>query len=205
MDNNNNIMDLLYVKEYSLSPEICYDMINLFEQSNGRYDGVTASGLNKQIKDTTDMVITSAGSHWSRINNLLSKELSRNVKEYVQQHDGRFNEPYQIFGANFLSTDSMQLQKYSKNIGKYIYHQDFACDWENRKMRHLTFLWYLNDVEEGGETEFWSKYRVKPQAGKLVLFPASWTFPHRGNVPLSNDKYIVTGWLWEHANNQPKK
>ena len=68
---NNNVMDLLYVKECSLSSELCNDMINLFEQSNGRYDGVTAQGMNKHIKDTTDMVITTAGSQWSRINKFL--------------------------------------------------------------------------------------------------------------------------------------
>lgn len=53
-------------------------------------------------------------------------------------------------------------------------------------------------MTEGGETEFWSKYRIKPEAGKLVLFPASWAFPHRAIVPLSSDKYIITGWLWEY-------
>ena len=194
---NNNVMDLLYVKECSLSSELCNDMINLFEQSNGRYDGVTAQGMNKHIKDTTDMVITTAGSQWSRINKFLSKELNSNVKEYVKQHNDRINKPYHIFGTTYLTTDSMQLQKYNKNVGKYMYHQDYSCDWKNKKMRQLTFMWYLNDVKEGGETEFWSKYRIKPETGKLVLFPASWTFPHRANIPISSDKYIITGWLWE--------
>ena len=69
-------------------------------------------------------------------------------------------------------------------------------------MRHLTFLWYLNDVEEGGETEFWGQYGIKPEAGKLILFPASWTFPHKANVPISSDKYIITGWLWQHYNTE---
>jgi len=194
---NNNIIDLLYVKQHSISPELCHDMINLFEQSDGRYDGVTADGLNKQAKDTTDFIITSGGSQWSRINKLLSKELNNNVKDYVTKYNKQVNDTYHIFGTTYLTSDSMQLQKYNKNAGKYVYHQDFSCDWKNKKMRQLTFMWYLNDVEEGGETEFWSKYRIKPEVGKLVLFPASWTFPHRANVPLSSAKYIITGWLWE--------
>ena len=65
-------------------------------------------------------------------------------------------------------------------------------------MRKLTFLWYINDVEEGGETEFFGNHKIKPEAGKLILFPASWTFPHCGKMPISDDKYIITGWLWEH-------
>lgn len=195
---NSNVMDLLYIKECSLSPELCHDMIDLFEHSSKRYDGVTAGGMNKNIKDTTDLVITDGGSQWSRINKVLSKELNNNVKEYVKKYNCIINDTYHIFGTNYLSTESMQLQKYNKNVGKYVYHQDYSCDWKNKKMRQLTFMWYLNDVEEGGQTEFWSKYHIKPAAGKLVLFPANWTFPHRANVPISNDKYIVTGWLWEH-------
>ena len=54
---------------------------------------------------------------------------------------------------------------------------------------------YLNDVDEGGETEFWGTLKVKPEAGKLILFPATWTYPHCANIPISNAKYIITGWL----------
>tara|TARA_R110000868_G_scaffold16539_1_gene73910 strand:+ start:347 stop:526 length:180 start_codon:yes stop_codon:yes gene_type:complete len=55
---------------------------------------------------------------------------------------------------------------------------------------------YLNDVEEGGETELlYQSRRIKPQKGTLTMFPASFTHTHRGNPPLSNDKYIVTGWV----------
>jgi hypothetical protein len=37
---------------------------------------------------------------------------------------------------------------------------------------------------------------VKPEAGKLLFFPATWTYPHRGMMPISNDKYIITGWIY---------
>ena len=86
------------------------------------------------------------------------------------------------------------IQKYQKNKGKYVYHND--ASFESTKYRVITYIWYLNDVEEGGETEFFGEYCVKPEKGKLVLFPASWTFPHCGKIPISHDKYIVTGWLY---------
>jgi Rps23 Pro-64 3,4-dihydroxylase Tpa1-like proline 4-hydroxylase len=194
---NFNIIDLVYTNKNSISHELCNDMINLFEREENRYAGHTASGLNKNIKDTTDFVITNGGTRWDKINKVLSKELNNNVIEYVKKYNNMVDPNYQIFGTNYLSTASMQLQKYEKNIGKYVYHEDSRCEFNDRKIRKLTFLWYLNDVHEGGETEFWSKHRIKPEAGKLVLFPACWTFPHRGNVPISNDKYIITGWLWQ--------
>jgi hypothetical protein len=50
-------------------------------------------------------------------------------------------------------------------------------------------------VQEGGETEFlYQHMRVKPEQGTLVIWPAAFTHTHRGNPPLSNEKYIVTGW-----------
>ena len=54
---------------------------------------------------------------------------------------------------------------------------------------------YLNEVEEGGETEWlYQKKRVSPQKGMVVLWPGSFTHLHRGNPPMS-DKYIATGWF----------
>ena len=57
-------------------------------------------------------------------------------------------------------------------------------------------MWYLNDVEEGGETEFWyQKVKIKPKKGTVVMFPTSFTHKHKGHIPISNDKYIVNMWM----------
>jgi prolyl 4-hydroxylase len=62
--------------------------------------------------------------------------------------------------------------------------------------RYLVFLWYLNDVEVGGETEFVDlDIKVQARAGRLLMFPPYWMFQHAGLVPLSNDKYIVSTYL----------
>ena len=54
---------------------------------------------------------------------------------------------------------------------------------------------YLNDVEEGGETEFlYQGVKLKPETGKLVIFPTSYMYPHRGNPIYKGEKYIITGW-----------
>ena len=57
-------------------------------------------------------------------------------------------------------------------------------------------MYYLNDVESGGETEFYFQKRsIKPRKGTVVIAPAGFTHTHRGNVPISGDKYIITSWL----------
>ena len=62
--------------------------------------------------------------------------------------------------------------------------------------RYLVFLWYLNDVADGGETEFCDLgIRVQARAGRLLMFPPYWMFQHAGLPPKSNDKYIVSTYL----------
>ena len=73
------------------------------------------------------------------------------------------------------------------------------------KTSYLTYIWYLNDVIEGGETEFFGNYKIKPEVGKLVLFPACWSFPHCGLMPISSNKYIITGWLYLSFNEKLNK
>jgi hypothetical protein len=91
------------------------------------------------------------------------------------------------------SSYSFKMQKTNLREGYHIWHYESG----NRQIsnRLLTWMLYLNDVEEGGETEFlYQSMRVKPKQGTLLIWPAAFTHTHRGNPPLSNEKYIVTGW-----------
>jgi hypothetical protein len=55
----------------------------------------------------------------------------------------------------------------------------------------------LNDVIEGGETDFFAgDIKIRPKKGTLIFFPSSWTYPHSGKMPMSSNKYIITGWLY---------
>lgn len=204
MENN-----YFYINPNSISRELCKKIIDMFDSDNNKYEGVTYGGLNKNIKDTQDLVIPNIPNKtgfdkWSKIQKFLEKELAKNTKEYVKILDDfviknhekeNTNHEYKTFG-NVLLNESFMIQKYTKQKGRYIYHNDFSSDWIEKKYRVITYLWYLNTVEEGGETEFWGTHTIKPETGKLLLFPASWSFPHRGKMPISCDKYIITGWLY---------
>lgn len=62
--------------------------------------------------------------------------------------------------------------------------------------RYLVYLWYLNDVDEGGETRFPKlDFEVRPKAGRLLMFPPYWMYQHEGVAPRSGDKYIVGTYL----------
>lgn len=95
--------------------------------------------------------------------------------------------------AGIHSNYSFKIQKTKIGGGYHIWH--FEAGNRQFSNRLLTWILYLNDVQEGGETEFlYQHMRVKPEQGTLVIWPAAFTHTHRGNPPLSNEKYIVTGW-----------
>ena len=87
----------------------------------------------------------------------------------------------------------VKIQKTKVGEGYHTWH----CENAEMKSRNriLAFMVYLNDVTEGGETEFlYQKCRFKSERNTLLVWPAQFTHVHRGNPPLSNDKYIITGW-----------
>jgi prolyl 4-hydroxylase len=62
--------------------------------------------------------------------------------------------------------------------------------------RHLAFMTYLNDITDGGGTEFMSQgITTKAEKGLTLIWPAGWTHYHRGVVSNTETKYIITGWL----------
>jgi hypothetical protein len=191
---------LVYQQKYSIPDRLCSDIITMYELENIKFEGSTIGGVQKDVKDTTDLIIPKHDVKWSKIESFLYEELSKGLAGYIQQID-IINTPNSVKNYkhfNDLQVDNFMIQKYDKQQGKYIYHNDYYADHILHRERVITFLWYLNTVDEGGETEFWGgKFFIKPEVGKLLLFPASWTFPHRGKVPISNDKYIITGWFYE--------
>ena len=85
------------------------------------------------------------------------------------------------------------LQKTSPMEGYHSWHCENSS-WVNNS-RAIAWMIYLNTVEEGGETEFlYHQVKFKPTRNTALLWPGSWTHQHRGNPPVSGNKYILTGW-----------
>ena len=98
------------------------------------------------------------------------------------------------YGTPFYFT-SLKIQKTLPTEGYHVWHVEHQKGYENEP-RAFVFSIYLNDIEEGGETEFlhFSK-RVKPKTGRIVIWPAGFPYVHRGNPPLSGEKYLLTSWI----------
>ena len=86
--------------------------------------------------------------------------------------------------------EELRIKRYRAGIGNFLDHVDAGDSISAR--RFLVFFVYLNDVTEGGETEFPTlDLTISPVCGTMLVFPSLWTFLHRGNIPISNDKYIL--------------
>jgi len=97
-----------------------------------------------------------------------------------------------------MSTENIHLHgfKIQKTLPAEGYHL-WHCEHDSKyPFRVMAYTLYLNNVKEGGETEFLHQSkRIPPKQGTLCIFPASYTHFHRGNPPLSGEKYIMTGWI----------
>ena len=122
------------------------------------------------------------------------KKLNNDFTEFLQYLNGdilnHYNAKYGGFGRPIAIEGKMQRTLPSQ--GYHIWHCELDSNVPNRV---LAWSLFLNDVEEGGELEFLHQSkRFKPKRGDLLVWPASFTHIHRGNPPISNEKYIVTGW-----------
>ena len=192
-------MELVKTYPHSLTSEVCERIIRIFERLPKR-EGVVGGGLIPDIKKTMDAHSEHKcyveDNEWRMVENVIRKELTAKLELYLYDinkgevlPNNFFPKPVPMMDAGF------QIQRYTANEGDYKFHQDFNMR-DGNQHRIITYLWYLNDVADGGETQFYDGSLIVPEQGKLLLFPSLWSYPHRGVMPLSNDKYIMTGWVY---------
>lgn len=88
----------------------------------------------------------------------------------------------------------VKLQRTRPGEGYHVWHTEQGS--LDTGSRYAVFIWYLNEIEQGGETEFlYLKKRIHAVRNRLIIWPAGYTHTHRGNPPLTEDKYIITGWV----------
>ena len=105
-------------------------------------------------------------------------------------------ERYAILKRGRYTHLNCKFQRTRPGEGYHTWHYENSNRYAFRKL--VTML-YLNTVDEGGETEFlYQRRRIQAHQGRLLIFPAGFTHTHRGNPPLSGNKYIITSWLEEY-------
>lgn len=194
-----NLNDFVFVKEGAFTPEFCDSVINEFESY--KLKGLTRSGqsgigVNDDVKNTTDLNIYDYPELSEKFDLVLSSTFNEMLsEEYLGKlpYQEEFGKDQLFYNTTFY--ELMQIQKYNQNNGHYNgWHAETGSFEMSRRL--FVFILYLNDVEEGGETELlYTGLKIKPKKGQLLIHPASYPFVHKGHTPLSDNKYIITTWL----------
>ncbi|KAA3644399.1 MAG: 2OG-Fe(II) oxygenase [Proteobacteria bacterium] len=218
--------DFMGVYDNALTTEFCQHCIQKFTESNNAKQGQTGHGVDLTKKNSMDLMLNQQSSWQSELNTIhqaVLEGLIQYVRQWpfvlvgalalqIQTKQG----PRQISAEDIQSMDdvaianliksvfrlgSTNLQEYKRQKGGYFYyHSEYyphpTDSGQDSLHRVLLWMFYLNDVTQGGETEFYYQQRaIKPKQGTLVIAPAFFTHTHRGNRPESSDKYILTSWL----------
>ena len=139
--------------------KLCKELINFFEENKDLHIiGTTSGGVDYSVKKTIDITINpkSLKEPKYQIFNKYFEKLNECFEDYKDQY-------------SFLKVMAKKVHIGHFNIQKYLKGDHFSSihsERTNLSSIHRLFAWmtYLNDVEDGGTTDF--KYfdlKIKPQ------------------------------------------
>jgi len=172
-----------YIKVYNdvITKETCDYLISLYDQSNSKHMKTIAYDFHE-------------------INMMQSKTF----KDVSQQFTGLMQGIYSKYSSEFKFFpktryfEEPRVKRYEPNEGVFKWHTDNTTTESSKRI--LVMFFYLNDVEEGGETKFrfepsGEEISIKPKAGSVVCFPPTWQYPHMGCTPISGPKYVISSYV----------
>jgi prolyl 4-hydroxylase len=171
--------------------DLCTQIINFFEENKTLHrKGAIGSGIDQTKKKTTDIGINPRdlkNDKFKCFNNYMD-ELHKCFIDYQHQW------PFMKSIIKDVDIGSFNVQKYSKGD----HFSEVHAERGNPQHSERIFAWmtYLNDVDDGGKTNF-THYgiKIKPVIGKTLIWPAEWTHAHCGEILDNAEKYIITGWM----------
>ena len=176
-----------FIGGWFINDKVCDDLIEYYNNTDnkkpGMIDDEDGSGVKIDKKDCTETTLSPDSNEqtWHDYKTELKKVLDLYIEKYPDANNV----------AKFGITEDTNIQHYKPGGGFKTWHT------ERHKVstRHLVFMTYLNDVDDGG-TEFKNqKIKLPAKKGLTVIWPTDWTHTHRGVISNTQDKYIITGWF----------
>tara|TARA_B100000902_G_scaffold359335_1_gene375037 strand:- start:36 stop:635 length:600 start_codon:yes stop_codon:yes gene_type:complete len=167
-----------------------FDTLCSYGRVCNRQDDEKASKINKEDQYTF-IDYTNHRSQIGDFNDTYSFDIISNA---LQNCFDLYTTEYSILQNVNLNCSVYKMQKTNPGGGYHVWHFEHAY---TEPYRVFTYIMYLNTIESAGETELlYQRERIPPQENTAILFPASYTHTHRGNVVHGNiPKYILTGWF----------
>lgn len=181
--------DLIGIYENAFSKDFCDYLINIGEKNISTL-GKERDDIQKSM-DINDVSFSIADIWSPKDEEYFFNALHTSINLYFTNYKA-IGYPVGETGYDIIDT---KFQKTKPFQGYNMYHTEYS-PYNEHQYRFGVYTLYLNDIKEGGETEFlYQGYRLSPKAGTVCIFPAYFTHMHRGNPPFKETKYILTGWL----------
>ena len=159
----------------------CEDICNYLDTQKAIQSG-TEIGIVPGVRNSESIMV-------NFLNPYILPESVFNMNKVVWE---KLNIYTKRWGISLGYIEHISVQKYEPGEGFYKTHYDGMN-------RTVSALVYLNDVQEGGETVFPEfDLAVKPERGKMVIFPSNYVYRHAAMTPVSNTKYAAA--IWAHEN-----
>lgn len=179
-------MSNFILKDKLKNLDLCDKLIEYHKVSPYKQPGASTYGAVDKI--STDIGIDPSQYEHPTVLEYL-KELQVILEKYMKKY------PMSNYYAPFQIRENINIQHYKLGEGYPTWHTERANSLLPTVNRHLVFMTYLNDVDDGGGTEFYhQKLITKARKGSTLIWPADWTHTHRGIVSPTEEKYIITGW-----------
>ena len=177
----------------NLSDKLCDDIIRKFDDDTRVGEGQVNEGeVDTETKSCKELYI-SLLEDWKDIDSELWKASVEGMNQYREFANNLYGDLCLLGSDN--TDQGYRVKRYDPGEDYFHWHHDVHIENDGR-MRSVALIWYLNDVKEGGETEFYTGEKIHPEKGKLLLFPSTWTNIHRGKIPISNTKYAITTFIY---------
>jgi len=187
-------VDIVYDQDFivvyrGLDKDLCRAVIELFDQDKtkwrGKIGGPEEAYYEEESKVSWDLEILNEGV-WQDVFQKIHPQIQACISDYLARSPILQSFPLQATGY--------KIQMYPQNQGRFRWHADSVG--KDTATRVVAMVLYLNDVDQGGETEFFHQgISISPTAGHLALFPAGWNYMHCGHTPESGDKYIISTFI----------
>ena len=168
-----------------LPTNFCDYLINLYETNAGNHEKVD----NDSKPTFTQLNLNKY--HTNVVSNLCNYFL-------VALDFYKKDVPQANYLPQFKYLEEFRIKKYE--IGGYDRFDEHVdvVNYQSSK-RSLAMLFYLNDVDSGGKTNYpYQNKEFTPSRGEVIIFRPTWEYPHLGEPPVSNPKYIMSTYLHYH-------
>ena len=174
------------VNENALTEEQCDILVDiLFENLKKQEEFSKETG--KYSSNTNYHSLPIHKSRFPKAYNLLSEQMKNAVIAF-KEINGLDCELGNVF-------ENFEFMRYEKNGGVF----DAHCDSNGASHpRTIALIWYLNDMEEGGELKIHGRTNpltITPRKGKMVVFPTDWTHYHEVTTPTSSERYSINAFI----------